>query len=58
MVVGLPDPDDRHVVAVVIRSGSGVVVTSNLKDFPDACLDRFGLCAMLPDILYKSAEMR
>lgn len=49
MVVGLPDPDDRHVVAAAIRSGSGVVVTYNLKDFPDTCLDRFGLRAVSPD---------
>ena len=49
MVSGLPDPDDRHVVAVAIRSGAHVVVTSNLKDFPDGCLGRFGLRAVSPD---------
>jgi predicted nucleic acid-binding protein len=31
----LPDPNDRHVLAVAIRTASTVIVTENLKDFPD-----------------------
>lgn len=47
--IELPDPDDRHVVAAAIRSGASVIVTSNLRDFPETCLGHFNLCAMSPD---------
>lgn len=46
----LPDPDDRHVLAAAIRSGAQIIVTFNLKDFPQSALDMYGLEAMHPDV--------
>jgi hypothetical protein len=45
----LPDPDDRHVLAAAIRGRADVIVTMNLKDFPEAVLDSFGIEAQHPD---------
>lgn len=45
----LPDPDDRHVLAAAIRSGASVIVTQNLKDFPQDRLDAYGIEAQHPD---------
>jgi hypothetical protein len=47
--VSLPDPTDRHVLAAAIRSNAQVIVTFNLKDFPDAALAPFGIEAKHPD---------
>jgi hypothetical protein len=47
--LSLPDTNDRHVLAAAIRCGAGVIVTFNLKDFPDTCLAPYGLEAQHPD---------
>jgi len=47
--LSLPDTNDRHVLAAAIRCGAGVIVTFNLKDFPDACLAPYGVEAQYPD---------
>jgi len=45
----LPDPDDRHVLAAAIRSNAQAIITFNLKDFPEAALNQYGIEAIHPD---------
>ena len=45
----LPDQDDRHVLAAAIHSGAKVIVTFNLKDFPNEVLKPHRIKARHPD---------
>lgn len=45
----LPDPDDCHVLAAAIKTNANVIVTNNLKDFPQEYLESFGLKAISAD---------
>ena len=45
----LPDPEDRHVLAAAIRCQAGVIVTYNLKHFPEEALVPYGIEAQHPD---------
>ena len=45
----LPDPKDRHVLAVAIHTQSAWIVTRNLKDFPPSVLQPHGIEALSPD---------
>lgn len=45
----LPDKKDRHVLAAAIKTNANVIVTNNLKDFPEDYLDSFGLRAISAD---------
>lgn len=51
LIVGieLPDPDDRHVLAAAIKAGADAIITTNLKDFPEQTLSRYGIEAIHPD---------
>ena len=45
----LPDPGDRHVLAAAIESKASLIVTWNVRDFPDESLKLFGIVAITPD---------
>ncbi|MFF7109508.1 PIN domain-containing protein [Pseudomonas sichuanensis] len=45
----LPDEDDRHVLAAAIKCNASVIVTFNLKAFPDTALGSFDIEALHPD---------
>lgn len=47
--LNLPDEDDRHVLAAAIRINANVIVTNNLKDFPQNYLSEFGLTRKTAD---------
>ena len=45
----LPDPDDRHVLAAAIKARAQLIVTHNLKDFPEERLAPWNVEAVSPD---------
>lgn len=47
--LNLPDEDDRHVLAAAIKTNANLIITNNLKDFPESYLVNYGLKAKSPD---------
>jgi DNA-binding response OmpR family regulator len=45
----LPDEGDCHVLAAAIKTNANVIVTNNIKDFPEAYLQSYGLSVKTAD---------
>jgi hypothetical protein len=54
--VVLDDPDDRHIVAGAIVARASVIVTFNVKDFPEDVLSPFGIHTEHPDDFLMDVE--
>lgn len=51
--LSLPDPDDRHVLAAAIKGRADVIVTFNLRHFPEVDLNTYDLTAQHPDVFIR-----
>ena len=48
-ILGLPDPDDRHVVALAIHCQAHTIVTDNIRDFPVEAMSNHNLTVLSAD---------
>ncbi|WP_158811092.1 PIN domain-containing protein [Beijerinckia sp. L45] len=46
---GLPDPNDVHVVAAALKTQAAMIVTDNLKHFPESLMSPLNIEARSPD---------
>ncbi|HET9061578.1 MAG TPA: PIN domain-containing protein [Acidimicrobiales bacterium] len=47
--VALPDPDDRHVLAVALRGRADAIITANTRDFPPEVVGPLNIEIIDPD---------
>jgi len=45
----LSDPNDKHVLAAAVRGQANAIITANIKDFPEYCLEDYGILCQTPD---------
>jgi predicted nucleic acid-binding protein len=48
-MTGIPDENDKHVLAAAIRGQANAIVTYNVKDFPPTCMEQYGILCQSPD---------
>jgi len=48
--IALPDPDDRHVLAAAIFGRCDMIITQNLRHFPDSALAPYAIEVRRPDV--------
>ncbi len=48
-IAGIPDADDRHVVALAVHAHANTIVTNNIVHFPEAALSPHHLTAQTAD---------
>lgn len=49
VILVLPDPNDRHVLAAAIKAKVERIITANLKDFPTDYIKQFNISIQHPD---------
>ena len=49
----LPDPGDAHILAAAIQGKAAVIVTNNVKHFPNEILDEYGIDVYTPDEFFQ-----
>jgi len=56
--IALPDPNDRHVLAAAIVGRCDMIITQNLRHFPDSALAPFAIEVRHPDVfLYNQLDL-
>ena len=56
--LNLPDPADRHVLEAAIAGRADLIVTANLRDFPEGIMRGIGLRALHPDAFLLDCHAR